>query len=138
MAALAGKDLAIQVNTTGSTYVTVGGARTKSVQINGEYIDITNSDSVNLMREALATYGVRSMTISGAGVFLDDTAANAALNKILSTATLINMKVVLTGLGTFGPFAGVFTSISIAGVHNGEVTYDMTIESSGDHGFVAS
>lgn len=137
MAASPGNTFYIQINTTGSTYVNLGGVRTRNITLNGEAIDITNSDSTGLWRESLATYGVRSLSMSGSGVFLDDSAINKVVtNMMTSTATYL-AKVVAPGLGTFdGTF--VFTQLSLAGNHNGEVTYDLTIESGGVVNFTAA
>jgi len=137
MPASAGKDLLLQVNTTGVTYVTIGGLRTKSIDINGEMIDITNSDSTGLWREALGTYGVRSMSVSGSGVFLDDAAFGKIVTNMMSTTSVYNFKIVVSGLGTFdGSF--VYTKLTMAGNHNGEETYDVSLESAGAITFTAS
>ena len=137
MPAYAGKDLLLQVNTTGVTYVTIGGLRTKSIDINGEMIDITNSDSTGLWREALGTYGVRSMSLSGSGVFLDDAAINKVVTNMMTTTAVYNFKIVVAGLGTFdGSF--VYTKLTMAGNHNGEETYDVSLESAGAITFTAS
>lgn len=132
MPAYPGNTFYIQINTTGSTYVNLGGLRTRSLTFNGEMIDITNSDSTGLWREALSTFGIRSISISGSGVFLDGSDINKILTNMLTTTATYNLKVVVPGLGTFTMTAAVFTSLSFAGNHNGETTYDCTIESGGE------
>lgn len=137
MPAFAGKDVLLQVNTTGVTYATIGGLRSRTISINGELIDITNSDSTGLWREALGTYGTRNMSLSGAGVFLDDAAVNKIVTNMLTTTAVYNFRVVVTGLGTFdGQF--VYTQLDFAGNHNGEVTYNVSLESAGAITFTAS
>ena len=46
MAAQKGLDMLLKVNTTGSTYATVGGLRSTSITLNDESVDITNKDSL--------------------------------------------------------------------------------------------
>ena len=45
MAAQKGAALLLKINTTGSTYVTVGGLRSTSITLNDEAVDVTNKDS---------------------------------------------------------------------------------------------
>ena len=132
MPAYPGNTFYIQINTTGSTYVNLGGLRTRTLSVGGEMIDITNSDSTGLWREALSTYGVRSLSVSGSGVFLDGSDVNKIVTNLMATSATQNLKIVVPGLGTFTMTAAVFTNISFAGNHNGEVTYDVTIESGGE------
>lgn len=132
MPAYPGNTFYIQINTTGSTYVNLGGLRTRTLSVGGEMIDITNSDSTGLWREALSTYGVRSLSVSGSGVFLDGSDINKIVTNLMATTATQNLKIVVPGLGTFTMTAAVFTNISFAGNHNGEVTYDVTIESGGE------
>ena len=44
MAAQKGKDVLMKINTSGSTYVTIGGLRSTSITLNDEAVDITNKD----------------------------------------------------------------------------------------------
>lgn len=130
MPAYAGKDILLKVNTTGSTYVDLGGLRAKSINIGSEMIDITNSDSTGLWRELLSTSGVKSLSASGQGVFIDDAAVNKVLTNMLTTTQVYLTQIIVPGLGTFtGSVA--YTQLNFAGNFNGEVTYDVTIESSG-------
>lgn len=130
MPAYAGKDILLKVNTTGSTYVALGGLRTKSIVIGSESIDITNSDSTGLWRESLSTAGVKSLTATGQGVFLDGADVNKILTNMLTTTQTYLTEMVVPGLGTFTGTV-TYTNLSFAGNFNGEVTYDVTIESSG-------
>lgn len=130
MPAYAGKDILLKVNTTGATYVALGGLRTKSITINSESIDITNSDSTNLWREFHTAAGVKTFTATGQGVFLDGADVNKILTNMMTTTQVYLTEIVIPGLGTFtGNVA--YTSLAFAGNHNGEVTYDVTIESAG-------
>ena len=128
MAAQKGKDLLVKINTSGSTYDTVGGLRSTSISINDEPVDITNKDSANA-RTLLATAGTSSMTISGSGVFVDD-AQIQLIRGSLANGAFKTFHLVVPDLGTY---AGSFmiASLEFAGEFNGEVTYSLTLESSG-------
>ena len=137
MAAQAGKEIYIQVNTTGSTYVNLGGLRTKSLKVGSEPIDITNSDSTNLWRQRLGTSGVKSLDVTCEGAFIDDAAVNKVVANLMTTTQIYNSTFIIPGLGTFSG-AVSYDSIEFAGSYNGEVTYSVSITSAGDITFVAS
>ena len=128
MAAQKGKDLLVKINTSGSSFDTVGGLRSTSISINDEPVDITNKDSANA-RTLLATAGTQSMTISGSGVFVDD-AQIQLIRGSLANGAFKNFQLVIPDLGTYeGAF--MIASLEFAGEFNGEVTYSLTLESSG-------
>tara|TARA_Y100000114_G_C11672562_1_gene284518 strand:- start:200 stop:601 length:402 start_codon:yes stop_codon:yes gene_type:complete len=128
MAAQKGKDLLVKINTSGSTFTTIGGLRSTSISINDEPVDITNKDSANA-RTLLATAGTSSMTISGSGVFVDD-AQIQLIRGSLANGAFKNFQLVIPDLGTYqGAF--MIASLEFAGEFNGEVTYSLTLESSG-------
>ncbi len=134
MAAEAGRVLAVQINTTGSTYADLMGLRTKSVRLNASMIDVTNSDS-DRWREILDTEGIRSATFSGSGVFVDKVNSGVMIAAHLAQE-IKNYKVVVPGLGTFTA-ALKATTLEIAGTHDGAITYNVTLESSGEIEFTA-
>jgi TP901-1 family phage major tail protein len=128
MAAQKGSALLLKVNTSGSSYSTIGGLRSTSLTLNDEAVDITNKDSSG-NRTLLADAGVFSMSVSGSGVFLDD-AADTILKDAVSATAFKSFQVLVTDFGTFtGSFQ--VTSLEYAGEYNGETTYSVTLESSG-------
>jgi len=140
MAAQKGKDVLMKINTSGSTYVTIGGLRSTSITLNDEAVDITNKDSGGT-RTLLAGAGVNSITVSGSGVFTDDTAEqlvrtsfqaqqNTSDGSSAQTPSFKNFQFSIPDLGTYtGAF--MIQSITYAGEFNGEATYDMSFESAG-------
>ena len=140
MAAQKGLDVLIEINTTGSTFVAVGGMRSSSITLNDESVDITNKDS-NGTRTLLAGAGVNSISISGSGVFTNDTAEqlvrtsfqaqqNTSNGSTPQTPAFKNFKFKISTLISYtGPFQ--ITSIEYAGEYNGEATYSMSFESAG-------
>lgn len=131
MAAQAGKDVLIyNKNNAGSpAYEALAGLRTKSIELNAETVDVTNSDSTGMWRELLAGAGVKSARISGAGVFIDSAAENEVL-EAFNAGEIRDVKIVVPGLGYFeGKFQ--CTQCQWAGEYNREVSYQMTWESGG-------
>lgn len=136
MAAQIGSELLVKINTTGSTFVAMAGLRTKSVQMNAEQVDVTNSDSASKYRELLAGAGIKSLSVSGSGVFTDDTTHETA-RAAWAAGTLKDFQIVIPGWGTWeGAFQ--ITQLAVAGEHNGEVTYDITLESADAPAWTAS
>lgn len=133
MAAQKGREILLKMDTAssgGPTYTTVGGVRSKTLTVNRETVDVTNSDSTGMWRELLADGGVRSMSVSGSGVFVDDPTINAVLTQIVSGTTNKSWELTVPGLGVFvGTFA--VTSCELGGEYNGEVSDSISLESAG-------
>lgn len=137
MVAQAGKDLLLKVEDAAlpGTYVAVGGFRSNSFTINGEGVDITNKDSAGF-KELLDGAGVRSITASGTGVFMDD-AIFAQVNTDVLAGSIKTWQVIIPAFGTYeGGY--LITSVEFAGEHNGEATYTINLESSGAIAFTAA
>lgn len=138
MASQKGKELLLKVGdgATSESFTTVGGLRSTSISLNREMVDITNKDSTNQFREGLAGAGVKSATFSGSGVFTD-TAAEETVRADYFSDAFTNYQVIVPDFGTFeGPFQ--ITALNYAGEYNGEVTYDVTLESVGDVAFTSA
>lgn len=132
MAAQKGSDMLIRIED-GTGFTALAGLRTKTCAINAEQVDVTNSDSANKWRELLAGAGIKSMSVSGSGVFLDGAVDETVRSEMLTQA-IKDFQIVIPGLGTFeGPFQ--MTQLQYAGEHNAEVTYDIALESAGEIGF---
>ena len=127
MAAQKGKDLLIKIDISG-TYTTIAGLRSSSISMNDEQVDITNKDSAG-ERVMLAQAGVRSVSVSGSGVFLDS-ASETSLKASFGKSTFDNYQILIPDFGTF---TGAFqlASLEYAGEYNGEATYSITLESAG-------
>jgi TP901-1 family phage major tail protein len=119
-----------------STFTTVGGIRSTSLAINNAQVDVTSQDDTSRDRQLLAAAGVRSVSVSGSGVFKDDAAA-AAVNTAALADTHADWQVVVPDFGTF---EGAFqvSSLEFGGEHDGEVTFSISLESAGDITFTAA
>ena len=135
MAAQKGAALLLKINTTGSTFVTVGGLRSTSITLNDEAVDVTNKDSSG-NRTLLADGGIHSVSVSGSGVFTD-AASETTLKDAMNASTFKTFQVIIPDFGTYqGSF--MVASLEYAGEHNGEVTYSVTLESSGAIAFTSA
>jgi TP901-1 family phage major tail protein len=134
MAAQKGKDLLLKVDTTGAgAFATVAGLRTRTLAVAAGTVEITHSESAGQWRELLAAAGVKSARLSGAGVFKDD-ASDATIRDYAFNGTIRNWQVVIPDYGTIaGPFQ--VTSLEFAARHDGEVTFEIALESAGELSF---
>ena len=134
MAAQKGSALLLKINTSGTSYSTIAGLRSNSITLNDEAVDITTKDSGGI-RNLLAKGGVHSMSMSASGVFTDDS-TEGLLKDAMNAATFKNFQILLPDLGTYtGAF--MVASLEYSGEYNGEVTYSVTLESSGTITFAA-
>jgi TP901-1 family phage major tail protein len=135
MAAQKGKDLLIKIDD-GSEFVTVAGLRTRRLAFNAETVDITHAESAGRWRELLEGAGVKRAGVSGRGLF-KDAATDALMRQTFFDGAVKDYQVVIPDFGTVeGPFQ--ITGLEFAGEHNGEVTYELSLESAGALSFAAS
>lgn len=130
MAAQKGKDLLLKADTTGAgVYTTIAGLRTRSLALGSDTVDITHQESAGQWRELLGGAGVKSARISGAGVF-KNAATDATIKDYFFNGTIRNWQIIVPAFGTI---EGAFqvTSLDYSGKHDGEVTFDLTLESAG-------
>src|SRR3546814_18039104 len=85
MSAEKGSAFLLKVGDGGSpvAYATVAGLRTTQLSVNGEAVNVTNKDSGG-WREVLSGAGVRSVSVSGAGMFTGSTAEGRVDAKALA------------------------------------------------------
>ena len=134
MAAQRGGALLLKMDISG-TMTTIGGLRSTSITINDEAVDITNKDSGS-SRTLLPSGGILSMSVSASGVFTDATSETTLRSKV-HQSSFESYNIIVPDLGTY---AGSFmiASLEYAGEYNGEVTYSITLESSGAITFSAA
>lgn len=109
-------------------FVTVAGLRTTQMSIATDPVVVTNKGSGG-WRELLPTGGIKTVSISGAGVFTGSAAELQLKNRALS-GMVDRFEVSFEGgerlRGTFQ-----VTRLDYSGDFNGERTYTLTLESSG-------
>lgn len=130
MANHAGKLVALSVESaTPTVYNAVGGLRAKSVRMNAQSIDVTDSESTDLWQELLSGGGVKSMEISGSGVFEDD-AAIERVRTLFIVGTIEDWRVSLPSWQQIDCLMHI-SSLEIDGPHDGAVAFSITLQSSG-------
>ncbi len=134
MAAQRGKDLLLKVENDSGMMVTLAGLRTRALSLNAEAVDITHAESAGRWRELLDGAGVRRASLSGSGIF-KDAASDALARQLFFEGAMRNWQVVLPDFGTI---SGAFqiTRLEYRGEHNGELTFELALESAGALAFV--
>ena len=111
-----------------AVYQTVAGLRTTQMSIAGDAVVITSKDSVG-WRELLSGAGVRSVSVSAAGIFLGS-AAEAQVRANAMTGTLDDYELSFEGgEKLYGRF--LVQKLDYSGDFNGERNYTLSLESSG-------
>lgn len=109
-------------------YATIAGLRTTQLSINGEGVNITSKDSGG-WRELLSGAGVRSVSVSGAGIFTGS-AAEAKLRGHALSGVIDDYELSFEGGERMrGRF--LVNRLDYAGDYNGERSYTLALESSG-------
>jgi TP901-1 family phage major tail protein len=136
MAAQKGKDLLLKIDSDGlGAFETVAGLRSRSLSFNMEVVDITHQESAGQWRELLAGAGAKSARIAGSGIF-KDAASDSAIRQAFFDGLIRTWRVVIPDFGTVeGPFQ--ITSFELTGRHDGEVAFDIALESAGELSFSA-
>lgn len=137
MAAQKGKDLLLKVDSTGSgSFATVAGLRSRAIAFNAETVDITHQESAGQWRELLAGAGVKSARVSGSGIF-KDAVSDALIRSYVFDGTIRRWQVIVPDFGTVD---GLFqiASFELTGRHDGEVAFELSLESAGELTFAAA
>jgi TP901-1 family phage major tail protein len=109
-------------------FATVAGLRTTQLSVNGEAVVVTSKDSGG-WRQLLSGAGVRSVSVSGAGVFTGST-AEARIKASALAGTIDDYRLSFeSGDAMTGRF--LVTKLDYAGDFNGERSYTVSLESSG-------
>jgi len=136
MAAQKGKDLLLKADSTGTgSFTTIAGLRSRTIAFNAETVDITHQESTGQWRELLAGAGVKHARVSGSGIF-KDAASDELVRSYVFNGTIRNWQVIVPDFGTMqGPFQ--ITSFEFTGRHDGEVAFELSLESAGELIFTA-
>ncbi len=137
MTAQKGKDLLLKVDSDGSgTFITVAGLRSRSIAFNAEAVDVTHAESTGQWRELLSGAGIKSARITGSGIF-KDAASDATVRSYVFDGTIRDWQVVIPDFGTVaGPFQ--IASFELTGRHDGEIAFEISLESAGALAFAAA
>jgi TP901-1 family phage major tail protein len=110
------------------TFTTIAGLRTTQLSIKGATIDITNKSSAG-WRDLLSGAGVRSVSVSAAGVFMGSS-AEARMKANALSGLIDDYQLSFENGGTMtGKF--LVTKLDYAGDFSNERSYTLALESSG-------
>jgi TP901-1 family phage major tail protein len=128
MGAQRGKDLLLKIESEGQ-FVTVAGLRAKRLAFNAQTVDATDSESAGRWRELLAGAGVQRASVSGSGLF-KNAESDALTRTVFFAGQIVDWQIVVPAFGTLsGPFQ--ITALEYAGRHDGEITFEIAMESAG-------
>lgn len=137
MAAKKGRDLLLKLASAADPqqFLTVAGLRTKRLAFNAESVDVTDSESAGRWRELLAGGGVLRASLSGSGIF-KDAQSDTEIRSVFFAGDVRAWQAVIPDFGTIeGPFQVV--SLDYTGARDGEVTFEVALESAGAISFGA-
>ena len=136
MGAQKGRDLLLKIDGTGpGSFQTVAGLRSHTLSFNAETVDVSHQESAGQWRELLAGAGLKSAGIRGSGIF-KDAASDATIRTCFFDGTIRDWQVIVPDFGTIeGPFQ--IASLEFGGRHDGEVTFELSLESAGELSFTA-
>lgn len=137
MAAQAGKDMLLKISdgAAAPTFHTVAGLRARTISLNAKTLDVTDSDSAGRWRELLAGAGVRSVAVSGSGVFRD-AASDAEVRTSFFEQSARAWRLIIPDFGQLeGPF--IVAALEYAGEHDGEAAFALSLASAGAVSFTA-
>lgn len=136
MTAQKGKDLLLKVDADGAgDFTTVAGLRARTLAFNAASVDVTDQESAEQWRELLAGAGIKTARITGSGIF-KDAASDETLRGYFFAGTIREWQVIVPDFGTV---AGAFqiTSLEYSGRHDGEVSFELGLDSAGALSFAA-
>lgn len=125
-----GRNILLKVGDDGSDahFVTLGGLRAKTITINNTPVDVSNAD-YGRWRKLLEGAGMSSISISGSGVFENDTAIqdmeDYAFDKSINTFQMV------FGNGKTIELEAMVTQFQYTGDHDNAQMYSVSLESSG-------
>jgi TP901-1 family phage major tail protein len=138
MVAQKGRELLIKQGDAASpeVFTTIGGARDTTLTLNEVEVDTTSKDDSGV-RQLLSGSILKSMSLSGNGVFKDDSAFDT-FRENYEVGTHGNLQIVIPGTSTAaGTYEGAFriTQLELTGAHDGAVEYSFSVESDGTIAF---
>ncbi len=137
MVAQKGKDLLLKIDTAGNgTFQTVAGLRSRQIAFNAETVDSTDSESAGRWRELLQGAGLRRASINGSGIF-KDSASDELVRATFFDGLIHAWQIIIPDFGTV---EGLFqiTALEYSGQHNGELNFELVLESGGALTFVVA
>jgi TP901-1 family phage major tail protein len=132
-----GRDVLIKIGDGGApeTFATVAGIRAKTISLNARSVDGTSGESPEAWRELIAGAGVKSASVSGAGVF-KDAVSDALIQQSFFAQSARSFQLTIPDFGVLqGPF--LVEALDYSGDHDGEAAFAITLASAGAISFTS-
>jgi len=130
MPAKKGRLFKIQRDTTGlGAYADVGHMRSKGYSLNNEFVDISN-ETDGVWRHGLEGAGITSLSITGSGVWTDSTQQKAF--RVAAFANAFEGIKVIDEHGDYITGDFHIASFGNTAEHNGDVSFEVTLENAGE------
>ncbi len=132
-----GRDVLIKIGDGADpeVFTTIAGIRAKTISLNARTVDGTSGESPEAWRELIGGAGVKSASVSGAGVF-KDAASDASIQQAFFTQAITRFQLVIPDFGALtGPF--LIEALDYSGDHDGEAAFAITLASAGALVFTA-
>lgn len=132
-----GRDVLIKIGDGADpeVFTTIAGIRAKTISLNARTVDGTSGESPEAWRELIAGAGVKSASVSGAGVF-KDAESDASIQQAFFTQTITRFQLIIPDFGALtGPF--LVEALDYSGDHDGEAAFAITLASAGALSFAA-
>jgi TP901-1 family phage major tail protein len=135
MGAQTGLTFLLKQGAVGATPTTVAGLRSTSFVYNSEIVDVTTKDSAGV-RELLAGAGIRSLSVSAAGLFTD-AAVEETVRGYAAAGTANIFSLFLPNNDTIEA-SFIIASYERSGEYNGAEEVSITLEASGTITYTAA
>jgi TP901-1 family phage major tail protein len=132
-----GRDVLIKIGDGADpeVFTTIAGIRAKTISLNARTVDGTSGESPEAWRELIAGAGVKSASVSGAGVF-KDADSDASIQQAFFTQAITSFQLIIPDFGALtGPF--IVEALDYSGDHDGEAAFAITLASAGALTFAA-
>lgn len=129
MTAQKGRDLLIEVRDDTGVLHPVAGIRTTRMSFSANAVDVTDRDSPGQWRELLSGAGTRRASLAGSGIFRD-AASDALVRNAFFAGTALDCDLKIPAFGTLSA-AFAITALAYQASHDGEIAFDIALESAG-------
>lgn len=132
MATQAGQNVLIKLEDEANpgAFLTVAGIRAKTISLNAGLVDATHTGSAGGWRELLSGAGVKTVKVTGSGVFRDD-ACDKRMCDVFLQRLHADWQLIVPDFARFaGPFQ--ISQLTYGGDFDGEATFSITLESAGE------
>jgi len=126
-----GRDMLLKIED-GGAYTTVAGLRTKSIRMNSQTVDVTDQAS-NGWTELLPEAGIRSVSVTGSGVFRD-AESDARVRSAFFAQEAVNAQMIIPEFGTIAA-SMLVTGLTYGGTFKGEASFELTLVSASEPSF---